>query len=158
MPRSRAISSTDAARHAHEDAGVPVVGRDRAVLHDEEVFARSFGDLPGGIEQQGFVEAAALRVVHGAGRVDVLPAGLGPGGDRAVVELADRRDGHAHAGVGVGQYFPVGTAAIATVTGHSFVQTLSVAASKKAIGRRYATSSLLARITSRLASVSTAWV
>src|SRR6185312_13268069 len=47
------------------------------------------------------------------------------------------------------RYLPVGTAAIATVTGHSFVQTLSVAASKKAIGRRYDASSRLARTTSR---------
>ena len=53
------------------------------------------------------------------------------------------------------RYLPVGRAAIATVTGHSFVQTLSVAASKKAIGRRYDASSLFARTTSRLASVST---
>ena len=50
------------------------------------------------------------------------------------------------------RYLPVGTAAIATVTGHSAVQTLSVPASKKATGRRYDASSLLARTTSRLAS------
>jgi len=53
---------------------------------------------------------------------------------------------------------PVGSAAIATVTGHSFVQTLSVAASKKAMGRRYDASSLFTRTISRLASVRTAWV
>ena len=54
------------------------------------------------------------------------------------------------------RYLPVEMAAIATVTGHSFVQTLSVAASKKATGRRYDASSLFARTTSRLASVNVA--
>jgi hypothetical protein len=44
---------------------------------------------------------------------------------------------------------PVGTAAIATVTGHSLVHTLSVPASKKATGRRYEASSLLTRSSSR---------
>ena len=56
------------------------------------------------------------------------------------------------------RYLPVGNAAIATVTGHSFVQTLSVPASKKAIGRRYEASSLFARTSSSVASASASCV
>src|SRR5438034_2804864 len=52
------------------------------------------------------------------------------------------------------RYAPLGKPAIATVTGHSFVQTLSVLASKKAMGRRYAFSSLFERTTSSVASAS----
>src|SRR5947207_5190504 len=56
------------------------------------------------------------------------------------------------------RYLPVGSAAIATVTGHSLVQTLSVAASKKAMGRRYDDSRPFACTTSRLAWAMTACV
>ena len=52
------------------------------------------------------------------------------------------------------RYAPLGKPAIATLTGHSFVHTLSVFASKNAIGRRYALSSLFTRTTSSVASVS----
>src|SRR3954468_2389096 len=56
------------------------------------------------------------------------------------------------------RYLPVGPAAMATVTGHSAVQTLSVPASKNATGRKYDASSLLTRTTSRLASAIAACV
>src|SRR5215471_2567620 len=49
------------------------------------------------------------------------------------------------------RYAPLGNPAIATVTGHSLVQTLNVAASKNAIGRIYAFSRPLTRTTSRVA-------
>ena len=52
------------------------------------------------------------------------------------------------------RYAPLGNPAIATLTGHSLVHTLSVLASKNAIGRKYALSSLLTRTTSRVASAS----
>ena len=89
------------ARHAHQNAGVLVVGDDAALFYDEQILAGAFGDEPLRVEQQRFVETAPLRLVHGARRVDVLTARLGPRRDRAVVELADRRHRDADAGVGV---------------------------------------------------------
>ena len=87
-------------RDAHQDAGVPVVRDERAVFHDEQIFARAFRDLPLRVQQNRFVEAAALRLVDGSRRVDVLPARLRPRRHRAVVELPDRRHGDTHAVIG----------------------------------------------------------
>ena len=87
----------------HQDAGVLVVGDDRAILDDEEVLARAFRDQPLRIQKQRLVEPAALGVVDRPRGVDVLAAGLRPGGNRAVVELADGGHGDADAFIGVGQ-------------------------------------------------------